>query len=177
MKKNLLKVMAMSCALSLTLAFTGCGSDAGSSSEAGGANSSEAQVESSSEASVPAESSADASEAEESSEAISLADFLNSDEIKEATESASSDEYTCTMYADGDNVMVMSYTFTQQLDLSNASVKDQMAQTIDDGLEAQASVFTELRDTYREELSIPNMVLRIEYLNNDGTEIFTKDFE
>ena len=108
---------------------------------------------------------------------ISLVDWVESDEVKEITDSMDSegDGMKIEFKADGEDVLVMSYTYENQLDLSDEEAKKTVEEYFDSALEEQASTFTNMRDDINDEYKLSVKTIRIEYINADGSLIFSKD--
>lgn len=137
MKKNVLKVTVMAFVLSMTLAFSACGSNGGSSGTA-------------------------------------LEQMLADPSVQSQADALSGDGFKVEMLSENGNVLIYRYTFedANAVDVSDPSVKE----VLDDGLDAQASVFTQTRDSLRSELKMNDLTVRVEYCGADGTVITSRDF-
>lgn len=180
---KLRKLCALALAGLLTLsALAGCtsaktvvggdtSSDTSSTTTVGGAESGE-----SSTASSETESSASAGEAM----FASLADYLADPDVKASIdaeiENQTDDSMTIKVYADG-NALVYEYQFTDEYDLSDEDMKQSLQDALKEGCEENASTFEDIADTLESEVGLSGVHVRLVYLNGDGSEIYTHDFE
>ena len=111
------------------------------------------------------------------SKKTTLAEWVKSDEVKTVIDSiaSSAEGMKIEFKADGEDVLVMSYTYEEQLDLSDEEAKKTVEEYFDSALEQQASTFTNMRDEINKEYKLNVKTIRIEYINADGTMIFSKD--
>ena len=167
MKLRKLCALALAGLLSLS-ALAGCTSAESSSS-------SEATSEDSTASSEP-ESSASTGEAM----FASLADYLADPDVKASIdaeiENQTDDSMTIKVYADG-NALVYEYQFTDEYDLSDEDIKQSVLDALKEGCEENASTFEDIADTLESEVGLSGVHVRLVYLNGDGSEIYTHDFE
>lgn len=111
------------------------------------------------------------------SKKTTLAEWVKSDEVKTVIDSiaSSAEGMQIEFKADGEDVLVMCYTYDEQLDLSDEEAKKTVEEYFDSALEQQASTFTNMRDEINKEYKLSVKTIRIEYINADGTMIFSKD--
>lgn len=130
----------------------------------------------SSTASSETESSASAGEAM----FASLADYLADPDVKASIdaeiENQTDDSMTIKVYADG-NALVYEYQFTDEYDLSDEAEKQSVQDALKEGCEENASTFENIADTLESEVGLSGVHVRLVYLNGDGSEIYTHDFE
>jgi ABC-type oligopeptide transport system substrate-binding subunit len=69
------------------------------------------------------------------------------------------------------NTLVYSYKYTTTIDDVDAA-----AQTLKDGLEAEAATFEGILDVLKDN-GVPSPSVLIEYINKDGTGIYSKEFK
>lgn len=179
---KLRKLCALALAGLLTLsALAGCTSAKTivwgntSSTSAESSSSSEAASENSTASSEP-ESSASTGEAM----FASLADYLADPDVKASIdaeiENQTDDSMTIKVYADG-NALVYEYQFTDEYDLSDEDIKQSVLDALKEGCEENASTFEDIADTLESEVGLSGVHVRLVYLNGDGSEIYTHDFE
>ena len=149
-----------------------------------GGNTSSTSAESSSSSSSSEDSTA-SSESESSAstgEAMfaSLADYLADPDVKASIdaeiENQTDDSMTIKVYADG-NALVYEYQFTDEYDLSDEDIKQSVLDALKEGCEENASTFEDIADTLESEVGLSGVHVRLVYLNGDGSEIYTHDFE
>lgn len=83
---------------------------------------------------------------------------------------------TIKVYADG-NALVYEYQFTDEYDLSDDATKQSVQDALKEGCEENASTFEDIADTLESEVGLSGVHVRLVYLNGDGSEIYTHDFE
>lgn len=131
---------------------------------------------SSTSASSETESSASSGEAM----FASLADYLADPDVKASIdaeiENQTDDSMTIKVYADG-NALVYEYQFTDEYDLSDEDIKQSVLDALKEGCEENASTFEDIADTLESEVGLSGVHVRLVYLNGDGSEIYTHDFE
>ena len=142
-------------------------------------------IEYSSSSEVASENSTASSEPESSAstgEAMfaSLADYLADPDVKASIdaeiENQTDDSMTIKVYADG-NALVYEYQFTDEYDLSDEDIKQSVLDALKEGCEENASTFEDIADTLESEVGLSGVHVRLVYLNGDGSEIYTHDFE
>lgn len=150
-----------------------------------GGNTSSTSAESSSSSEAASEDSTASSESESSAstgEAMfaSLADYLADPDVKASIdaeiENQTDDSMTIKVYADG-NALVYEYQFTDEYDLSDEDIKQSVLDALKEGCEENASTFEDIADTLESEVGLSGVHVRLVYLNGDGSEIYTHDFE
>ena len=92
------------------------------------------------------------------------------------SESSADDSMTIKVYADG-NALVYEYQFTDEYDLSDEDIKQSVLDALKEGCEENASTFEDIADTLESEVGLSGVHVRLVYLNGDGSEIYTHDFE
>lgn len=139
----------------------------------------------SAESSSSSEDSTASSESESSASAgeamfASLADYLADPDVKASIdaeiENQTDDSMTIKVYADG-NALVYEYQFTDEYDLSDEDIKQSVLDALKEGCEENASTFEDIADTLESEVGLSGVHVRLVYLNGDGSEIYTHDFE
>lgn len=175
---KLRKLCALALAGLLTLsALAGCTS----AKTIVGGNTSSTSAESSSSSEAASEDSTASSEPESSAstgEAMfaSLADPDVKASIDAEIENQTDDSMTIKVYADG-NALVYEYQFTDEYDLSDEDIKQSVLDALKEGCEENASTFEDIADTLESEVGLSGVHVRLVYLNGDGSEIYTHDFE
>lgn len=110
----------------------------------------------------------------------SLADYLADPDVKASIdaeiENQTDDNMTIKVYADG-NALVYEYQFTDEYDLSDEAEKQSVQDALKEGCEENASAFEDIADTLESEVGLSGVHVRLVYLNGDGSEIYTHDFE
>lgn len=92
------------------------------------------------------------------------------------TMSDSQTDMSIALVAVDDKTVSFQFTFAEQLDIPDDDTKALITEAFEQQIAAQESVFTEMRDQLVKDTKIEDVVLRIEYLNADGSEIYVKDF-
>lgn len=113
-------------------------------------------------------------------EFATLADYLADPDVKASIdaeiENQTDDSMTIKVYADG-NALVYEYQFTDEYDLSDEDIKQSVLDALKEGCEENASTFEDIADTLESEVGLSGVHVRLVYLNGDGSEIYTHDFE
>ena len=113
-------------------------------------------------------------------EFATLADYLADPDVKASIdaeiENQTDDSMTIKVYADG-NALVYEYQFTDEYDLSDEDMKQSLQDALKEGCEENASTFEDIADTIESEVGLSGVHVRLVYLNGDGSEIYTHDFE
>ena len=113
-------------------------------------------------------------------EFATLADYLADPDVKASIdaeiEAQTDDSMTIKVYAD-DNALVYEYQFTDEYDLSDEAEKQSVQDALKEGCEENASTFEDIADTIESEVGLSGVHVRLVYLNGDGSEIYTHDFE
>ena len=113
-------------------------------------------------------------------EFATLADYLADPDVKASidaeVENKTDDSMTIKVYADG-NALVYEYQFTDEYDLSDDATKQSVQDALKEGCEENASTFENIADTLESEVGLSGVHVRLVYLNGDGSEIYTHDFE
>lgn len=108
------------------------------------------------------------------------ADYLADPDVKASIdaeiENQTDDSMTIKVYADG-NALVYEYQFTDEYDLSDEDIKQSVLDALKEGCEENASTFEDIADTLESEVGLSGVHVRLVYLNGDGSEIYTHDFE
>lgn len=112
------------------------------------------------------------------SKTATTADWVNQKEVQTMvqTMSDSQTDMSIAIVAADEKTVSMRFTFAEQLDLPDDETKALITEAFDQQIAAQESTFTDLRDQLAKDTKIDDVVLRIEYLNADGSEIYVKDF-
>ena len=186
MKKNVLKVMTMACVLSLSLAFTACGSkdsgaDAGQDANAGAAQQEQNVDDSGADVAAPGADAdgADVAQPDDNGSGQTpleemLADPAAQAQLEEAM--SSQDGMTVEVKVENGNILVYRFILDENpLEGTDLSEED-FTSSMEDGIDAVASTFESLADSLRSELGMSDMVMRIEYCYPDGSEIVSRDF-
>lgn len=91
-------------------------------------------------------------------------------------DSTASSEPKSSASTDG-NALVYEYQFTDEYDLSDEDIKQSVLDALKEGCEENASTFEDIADTLESEVGLSGVHVRLVYLNGDGSEIYTHDFE
>jgi len=108
-----------------------------------------------------------------------LAEWVDGDEITE-TENQLNTLYDgsgvhAEFSAEGDDVLVFSCIYEQQLDFSGVT-QEQIDSTFSSQLDALSSAMTPIFAECKNETGIELSCIRIKFVNADGTVIYSKDF-
>lgn len=68
-----------------------------------------------------------------------------------------------------ENKLIYSYTFLEE-------VPEGMGEQLGIALNEQASTFEEVAEALKEEVDVDNPIVVVEYLNSDGSEIYSQEF-
>lgn len=167
MRRNLTKVMAVLMVLVMAFAFTGCGS-----------KKDEPAVTTAAE---PETTTAEPETTTESGKYASLAEWYddNAAEFKEVedTLNASTTDCVISLLVEGDT-LIYRYVYKEAIDISDASVKEQITTTFDTYFADYESTFSSLADQLAQEAGLDekNVKVMIEVLNPDETVIYVKEF-
>lgn len=104
------------------------------------------------------------------------AEWVSQDEVQTMVSTMSNDDLSIQVVAVDDKTVAFQFTFTEQLPIESDDDLTQIAGMFDEQISAQESVFTDMRDQLVKETKINDVVLRIEYLNADGTQLYVKDY-
>ena len=163
--------LALACLLAVAMLCTACSSVPTPSS----AESSEPVSELSS--AVSSEASGSETEATQwNSVAEYLTDPTVVEQINSQIAALENSGLTVSVYADG-STLVYDYTYAQQLDLSDESVKQSIVDALRSGTEEQAETYKNIASVLRAIISEDNIKVRLVYNNADGSEIYTCEFE
>ena len=201
MKKNVLKMMALTFVLSLSLVFTACGSgdNKGSDSVRQEENTNDADSAGQKNDVDPAGQKNDADPAEEEKDTndagsaqeesgsglTALDEYLASPAGQSEIDSLSDmfkDQFKIEVYSENGNILVYKYTYTESfleemgLDLSDDAVRDLAITTLKEQLDTQSSTFESMRDTLRSSLGMSDLSVRVIYCGSDGSELVSTDF-
>lgn len=160
-------------------------SDTTSTTTVGGAESGESSTTVSEDSTASSEESTVSSEdsaASSTGDAMfaTLADYLADPTVKASIdaeiENQTDDTMTIRVYADG-NALVYKYQFTDEYDLSDEATKQSVQDALKEGCESEAETFENIASTLESEVGLSGVHVRLVYLNGDGSEIYTHDFE
>ena len=171
MRKNLLKMMALTFVLSLSLTFTGCGNkkDASTpSTNAGNTTTNAATPETKPVETKPAETTP----ADTTASMTPLEEFLSDPEAQAFADQYSTDEFAVELDSVDGNILVFRFICQQQLDIT-----DDIVAAMDAGLDGQADLMSSQVDIIESAIGAEDLVIRFVYINADGTEFLTKDFK
>ena len=101
-----------------------------------------------------------------------LEDYVNdNDEIKTEIDSYSQEGMTVEIKEN-----VLSYVY-QYADTYDESMVEDMAAQFESAMASVSSTFSNIASTLEEETEIDGITVRVTYLNGDGSEIYTQDFQ
>ena len=103
-------------------------------------------------------------------------EWVNAPANQQVVSSMSSADMKIDLVAVDDKTVSFQFKFTDQLDI-DADMQDAITASFDQQIDAQASVFEEMRDELVSETKINDVVLRIEYLNSVGSQIYNRDLK
>lgn len=106
-----------------------------------------------------------------------LEQWLADPAAQQLAEESSDDAYKVELLSENGNILVLRYTYTEQLDLSDKSVKQVVLEYINTALDNNSFIFTSMLESLRTEIEMDDLALRIEFVNADGSEIASKTFE
>ena len=188
MKKNLLRLLVGTMAVSMVLSLTACGGDdkSSSSSEPSSSVSTASSENSSSQVeSAPEESSSEASSSEASSAAAngkyaSIQDFLDDPSVKSQLDSmieslTAGDDSMAVKVEGQDNKLVYTFTFVGE------EFSEEEITTMHDALEAamasQAATFEGIASSLSSAIEVSDPKVVVVYAAEDGTEIYSQEFD
>ena len=188
MKTMMRRTMALVCSFALTFALTACGGSNNSSTAAADTQPAAesvvetetvAQTDVQTEASVAEADTSQVSDTQGSADTTSFAlyssldEFVNSsemqDQIATQQESLAGSGMSVDITADGDRLV---YTFTLD-DTVAASVTPE---SLEEGMEAQASTFESIASTLKLAVDVENPVVVVEYVDSQGNVIYSGEF-
>ena len=110
------------------------------------------------------------------SEGQSLEEWVNDDMLQSIISSMSSSEMKIYVEAVDDRTIAFRFQYKDQIPIENSRDRTTFKELFDSAIDSQKSVFIDMRDSIAEETGIKNLVMRIEYLNADGSVIYSRDF-
>ena len=115
---------------------------------------------------------------EEAAEASALEAWVESDEMQAAIQALASSQtdMNVDLYAADANTAVFSFTFAEQIPLDSDEDKELIVSVFEDQMAAQETVFKQMREQLVTETGMEDAVVRIEYLNADGSVIYSVDY-
>ena len=108
-----------------------------------------------------------------SSKYKTMEDYVKSSEVQEQISSVKSEVENAGMSIElkGEgNQLIYVYT------IDSAYVTDSTASQLESGLSSQSSVFVELASALKDEVAVDNPVVVVQYVDSDGNEIFSQQF-
>lgn len=173
MKKKIVNlVLSAAVITSMMFAMTACGSK---DEPAADTSASRTTVEDTATPASTAEAAKEDEKKEEESKGMSLQEWLdqgsNASDMDSVVKELSSDELAVSYKVDGDT-FVLVYTFSDTVEIDDAGKA-----SMESEFEAQSAVFENMRDALIEETDNQNIKIRMEYINGDGSELFTYEFE
>ncbi len=193
MKKNLLRLLAGTMAVSMVLSLTACGGDDKSSSSSEPSSSvstassenSSSQVESAPEESSSEASSSEASSSEASSAAAngkyaSIQDFLDDPSVKSQLDSmieslTAGDDSMAVKVEGQDNKLVYTFTFVGE-EFSEEEITT-MHDALEAGMASQAATFEGIASSLSSAIEVSDPKVVVVYAAEDGTEIYSQEFD
>lgn len=106
------------------------------------------------------------------SKATPVEKFLNTSDAKSFAAQYSSADYSVELDSADGNVLVLRFTSTAQLDIT-----DDVVSLMDQALDSQSSVMSTAVSQIGDAIGEDNLVVRFVYVNADGKEFLTKDFK
>lgn len=176
MKKNLIRVLAMVMALAMVVSLAACGNDGKSSSTAGSdKTSSTAGTDSSSSS----ESASEGTTAAEDGKFATVKAFLDDPATKEQLDAAleqmtGGDDSMDVSLEGSDDTLTYIFKYSDDT-LADADV-DALAAALEEGMDAQASVFENIASQVGSVVSVENVKVVVTYAKADGTEIYSREF-
>ncbi|MBU9735166.1 DUF4854 domain-containing protein [Diplocloster agilis] len=102
-----------------------------------------------------------------------LDEFVASDEmqteLETVKESLAGSGMSVDIKADGEK-LIYAYTLDQQVDPTG------MAESLEAAMDQQKDAFIQVAEELKKEVKVDNPVVVVQYLNNDGSEIFSKEY-
>lgn len=179
MKKNLLKGMALSLILALSLTFVGCGSkdedDSSSRRDSKTTTSDDKESKKSSEDASEPESSVPSSG--DNKTTTPLEEMLADPSTQALADAMSGNGFKVELSSENGTLLIFRFILEEQLDLSDEDVKDVLVASLEAGLDTQDATFQSQLNDLRTALEMDDLTMRIVYLNADGTEIAARTYE
>lgn len=147
------------------------GSVPATNAEASAASAAAAAADASAATPVPTPAPAPVTVAEEKT----VNSWVNDSENQALVSSMSTSEMAIFLVAPNSKTVSFQFKFKQQIDLSGVG-QAEINQMLDTEFNAQIGIFAEMRDVIADDTQIDDVVLRIEYLNADGSLIYSRDF-
>ena len=181
MKTRKLGALAAAALLAFAV-LTGCTS---SETVIGGADSETDVKITDSSSSAAAESESSVSKAENSvsesgstQEFATLGEYLVDPDVKAEIDASiaeqTDDNMTIQVYADG-NTLVYEYQFADQYDFTEDELKT-VKDSLKSGCDEAADTFTGIAQSLEDEVGLSDISIRLVYLNGDGSEIYTHEY-
>lgn len=181
-KKKFSTLTAAVLVAAMAFAFTGCGTKDAEPAEAPAASEeavAEAQTPAAEETTEAAETETVSEEATEAAAGAStVEDWVNSEEIQAALQvlSDSQEGMKVNIYAADDKTVAFSFTYDEQVEIANDEEMAMLTDIFEQAMTQQEAVFVQMRDQLVSETGMDDVVLRIEYLNADGTVLYDVDY-
>lgn len=117
-------------------------------------------------------------DADTADNASKLDGWVNSSEMQDAMKAMSDSQegMSISLSAADDKTVVFSFTFTEQLPVADDEEKAAVAKLFEEAMSLQQDTFIEMRDELVAETGINDVVVRIEYINADGTILYAIDY-
>ena len=171
MKKIVLRILSLGLASVLALSMTACSGDNNSSASSAATNSSASSAAASSSA-VESDSS-EASAGALPGKFATIEEFVNSDIMQEQI-----DSITSSLKDSGMNIKItgegdkLVYTYTYETDTTDI---EGLAEMLESGMEDQTSVFEGVA-AVKLAVDVESPVVVVRYLDNEGNEIYSREF-
>ena len=110
------------------------------------------------------------------SQAITIEDYIASDEIQEQLESVKSSLVSSGIDVDvigEDNKLIYVYTYSDQFD---EDAVDALAEQLESAMSTQASTFEDVAASLKEKTDVEDPIVEVRYVNADGSEIYSQEF-
>ena len=76
-----------------------------------------------------------------------------------------------------DNTLICTYTYDESMNVSDEAVLEVVVDALESGMQQQASAFESVADTLREAVEDQDVKIRVVFNTEDGTELYSCEFE
>ncbi len=173
------KILALMMSLVMTFALAACGGETDSENSSAPEQTESTTVEESSEVPESTEDTVESTETTEDTdtteETTALTDWYNS-ENRTVLETTINDMFASQglsffVTIEEPGTIIYNYQYTEQMEITSEAT-EQLDASLDSGANAIIADIAAYKTTY----NLPLEVIRMTYLNADGTEFFSKDF-
>lgn len=170
MKKLTSKLLVLVMVLAMAFSLSACGGDDSKVSTTDQGTTNEGTTN---ESTTNESSQSDSGSDKKSDGYSSLEDYVNSDEVQSAfstLEKSLSGSGMSIKISAKDNMMIYTYTYDK------TEKSDVLAEQLEKAMETQDATFQATADGIKKEVDVDSAIVRIEYIDCNGEEIYSKEY-